>query len=445
MKRWLYIFLLVCLIGCQSAEAIATETAIASTATQVLTSTPTASPSLTSTLTPTPKPCPQINVNLIYGPPEEFKDVTSIESFLNAGGDPKQLAQYYESVIKDLNADTVPEILVQSGSLFKRLLLFSCTNGEYKEQLIREDETDIGLAEQIKIMAIDDLNKNGAPELIYKTLTCLWLRCGELFVIEWDGEKFLPIIKDNKYGETVDYADMSDPQDAYLEDLDNDGIPELIWKGEIPPEWHGDYWVYYPERLATHVYKWDGKNYSALPVTYSPPEFRFQAVQDGDRYTRAGEYPKALNSYDLAISSDSLDWWTEDRRLYNLNQDGFDTCNGSPCPSPSPDPKERPVLSAYASYRIMLIHILTNNLDDADVVYRKLLKDYPEDNPGYPIAEMATLFWNEYQVSKDISKACDASVTFIATYQDVLMSLSGGISLQNIYYLKKTSEVCPFK
>src|SRR5262245_3692473 len=103
---------------------------------------------------------------------------------------------------------------------------------------------------------------------------------------------------------------MDEPNDAYLRDLDGDGIAELIWTGEVSPEWHGDYWAFYPQRLATHVFRWDGVNYTAQLVEYSAPQFRFQAVQDGDMYSKAGFYEKALESYQLAITSDRLKWWT---------------------------------------------------------------------------------------------------------------------------------------
>lgn len=451
MKRWLPILIVFCLAGCQSAQAIPTETLNISTVTQVPTSLPVASPTATSTLTPlptitpTPKACPQIDANFIYTPPEDGDYELAIQNFLNDGGDPELLAQHNFVDIEDLNGDNVPEILVQPYSIFKRLLLFSCINGEYREYLFSDEDRDVGLAERIEILAIDDLNQNGVPEVVFKTLTCIWGRCGSLFIVEWDGEQYTRLIKDEKRGEIVGYASMDDPKEAYLKDFDNDGIPELAWIGEVPPEGHGDYWVYYPQRLATHVYKWDGKNYSALPVSYTPPEFRFQAVQDGDRATLAGEYQQALDLYQLAINSNSLDWWTEERHLFLLNQYGFDTCNGSPCPSPNPDPKERPILSAYARYRIMLIHVLTDNPDETEKNYQQLLLDFPVDNAGYPIAEMATLFWNEYLISKDLSKACGASINSIISQRDVLSVLSGNTISQNISYDRKPSEVCPFK
>ena len=51
--------------------------------------------------------------------------------------------------------------------------------------------------------------------------------------------------------------------------------PEIVIEGRIRTDaWEddgpfGDYWLYYPKRLEFHAYDWDGRYYSALPVTYS--------------------------------------------------------------------------------------------------------------------------------------------------------------------------------
>lgn len=449
MKRLLYILFFIYLTGCQAVETISTETVVANTPTLFLTSTPTSPPTTIPTLTPppTPKACPVINPEVTYNLPEDpfYKvQIQSITDFLNAGGNPNQLSEYFEINIENLNYDLVPDILVQQGFVFKVLTLFSCINGNYEEQLVGDNPEGSDI---IDIMAVKDFNKNGVPEIFYKELGCFFLRCGALSIIEWDGEKFARILKDEDIWNNtqVNYATMSEPQDAYLKDLDNDGIPEFIWIGEVTPEWHGDHWAFYPQRLATHVYKWDGKNYSALPVTYSPPEFRFQAAQDGDRFALAGESQKALGFYKMTINDNDLGWWSEARWKYIKYQHGFDSCDGTPCPLPTPDSMERPMLSAYATFRVMLIHVLTNNLDEAEKTYQKILENYPIDNPGYSVAEMATLFWNEYQASHDIAKACSQSVTYATKHQDMLKILEGGHSGQEISYKNNPREVCPFK
>ncbi|MBI5352984.1 MAG: hypothetical protein HZB50_10130 [Chloroflexi bacterium] len=453
MKKLLYILVVISLVGCQTAEAIPTQTVIANTPTLFLTSTPTNTPTTIPTSTPssTPKTCPAVNPDIKYHLPEDpyyLIKIQSITHFLNAGGDPNQLSEYFTINIENLNNDSVPDILVQEGSVFKVLTLFSCINGNYEEQLVGNDPE---VSDIIDIMAVKDFNRNGVPEVFYKELGCFGLRCGGLGIIEWDGEKFSRILKDkerrrDKYV-NVNSATMSEPQDVYLKDLDGDGIPEFVWTGEVTSEWHGDHWLYYPQRLATHIYKWDGENYSALPVEYASPAFRFQAVQDGDRFSSAEEYQKALGFYKMAINNNDLGWWSEDRWLYINGQHGFGPCanSGTPCPPPTPDPKERPILSAYATFRVMLVHVLTNNLDEAEKTYQRILKTYPVDNLGFPIAEMATSFWNEYQASQNIAEACAQSITYITKHTDVLTILEGAHSGQQIPYKNHPYEVCPFK
>lgn len=463
MKKWLYVLLLISLVGCQTVEAIPTKTMVASSITPALISIPTNSPSETPALSltiapsPTPKACPSRNANVTYKSPETpvYHDVhvRSIEDFLNAGGDPEQLSIYFNAKVKDyfqvnfidLNADATPDLLVREGDDSKLLLLFSCINGVYQEQLGQKE-----LSDQLEIMGIDDFNKNGIPEIVYKEIGCFFSRCGFLSVIEWDGEKFSSTLKDK--GLTgrqvvVDSVSMSEPQDSHLEDLDGDGIPELIWTGEVPPDWHGDHWAFYPQRLATHVFKWDGVNYTAQQVEYSAPMYRFQAVQDGDLYAKAGLYDKALQFYQLAIESNNLDWWTEERYNYIVGPHGLGPCaeKSSTCPLPAEDPNERPILSAYASFRTVLVHLLMNDSMKAETVYQDILKTYSPESRGYPIVEMTTKFWNEYQTTQGFAKACAQSLTYIKARQDVLSILTGGANVQGIYYKNKPQEVCPFK
>jgi len=197
MKRFLYILILISLVGCQSAELIPTQTMIASTLTPLSTSTSTNSPSATPTLTltitpsPTPKTCPSINADVVYKLPDapfyHDEEIQALESFLNAGGDPNQLSAYYDVKFKgyfqanviDLNADAVPDLFVREGDYFHSVLLFSCINGAYQEQLDEEERSN-----QIEIMGIDDFNKNDVPEIVYKEIGCFFSRCGSLSIIE---------------------------------------------------------------------------------------------------------------------------------------------------------------------------------------------------------------------------------------------------------------------
>lgn len=406
----------------------------------------TPTPEPTSTPLPFSATCSNKVPSLRYTPPSDpsYKAlIQAITDFLNAGGQPELLKSYYKTTIQDLNNDSALEILVIK-SLIAGIYLFSCQNGKYA---YTEVYAGFGGGNSINILSLTDNNKNGLPEIFMKEIGCFNNRCGALSVVEWDGEKFAQIIKDTAWnGEVVSYATMHEPANAYLKDLDNDGIKELVWIGELPPSWHGDHWADYPQRLATHVFKWDGTNYAAQPVEYAPPEYRFQAVHDGDNYAKGGAYEKALKSYQLAIESESLEWWTEERRDYIIGPYGYGPCaeTGASCPPPAPDPNERPILSAYSAFRIMLVHLLTNNPSEAEKTYQELLSTY-SGTPASPILNMAAAFWAEYQASQNISQACQKAVISIKDQKEVLGILSGKGSFQSFNYEYSPEEVCPFK
>jgi tetratricopeptide (TPR) repeat protein len=375
---------------------------------------------------------------------------SAILDYLNAGGVPEKLdALTYDVTIRELNNDDAPEIIFYDYR-FPDFVMFTCDNGKYKEAITRQVYVDL-VASFVDILAITDNNKNGFPEVFIEGIGCIYWSCGGLYVVEWDGEEFVHRVKESdSSGSNSNYAEMTYRSASYLKDLDGDGVAELIWKGEVMPEWHMDRWSFYPQRLATHIYKWDGMNYTEQIVEYSTPEFRFQAVQDGDLYSKAGFYEKALQSYQQAATHDSLKWWTDDSYDYTIASYGVGVCaeNISTCPVPVEDPRERPILSAYASFKKIIVYLLLDDVVKADATYQELQRVHPIETPGYPITEMAIAFWTEYQTSQDVSKACVLSIASIEDQTDVLSYLTGGyngLADQGIDYEYYPDEVCPFK
>lgn len=187
-------------------------------------------------------------------------------------------------------------------------------------------------------------------------------------------------------------------------------------------------------------------NYTAQPVEYSTPKYRFQAIHDGDRYLRVGHYEEALHSYDLVITSDELDWWTEDLKDWLSGSYGFGPCANNACVfHPTEDPNERAVLSAYASFKKMVVYLLMNDATSAENVYQNLLVSHQSETLDYKIIGMATTFWKEYQSSQDIAKACNQAVAHIRIQSNVLAYLTGSSNGQSISYEYDPWEVCPFK
>jgi hypothetical protein len=401
--------------------------------------------------------CSNINSNIRYTYNETMNWDSlqqSILDFLNRGGKPELLKSYFPVMVEDLNNDKIPEILIIYNFAYvaSRVNIYGCVNGKHETVFTSEitgftshDSSILGSAIDpgFEGTVIQDINKNGLPEVFIKSLGCMFSRCGELNVIEWNGKEFAKILKDLDNTDKTNIAEMFYPQKVFLRDLDNDGIPEIGWVGGVPDS--TDYGIGLPWRLETHIYKWDGTYFTARPIQYAAPEYRFQAVQDGDRFAMEGKYTKALASYKAAIQ-DNLSWWTKQRENYLQSSYQVGDCANlsTPCPPPTPDPNERPLLSAYASFRIILMNILVNEPEKAESQYQEMLKTYPQENAGYPFIEMATAFWTEYQSAQNMSNACEKAVAYATEHPNILTMLGSDYhGWQSLTY--KPLDVCSFK
>lgn len=162
-----------------------------------------------------------------------------------------------------------------------------------------------------------------------------------------------------------------------------------------------------PWRRMTFYFKWDGQYFTLTKKFFDPPYYRFQAVEDADYAALDGAYDQALDLYQQVIFNDKLEWWTKERREYI----GFKLIaewQRKPfvATPPAPDPNEYLYLSAYARFRIMVLHIVRGYESDAQVVYQTLLKKFPGDTPGSVFARMAEGFWETYQSTHSIGEAC---------------------------------------
>lgn len=158
------------------------------------------------------------------------------------------------------------------------------------------------------------------------------------------------------------------------------------------------------------------------------------------------EYDRALSMYQDTIFSDKLDWWSEALQL-ELSWLAFNGNSNAPTPIPQ-NYAEYFQLSAYARFRILLIHLIRGFDSDAQIVYNNLVAQYPPGNPGYPYVEMATAFWNEYQSSQDIGLACVQAVAYAAAHPEILSPL-GNVDGENWHGIQsldyEPGDVCPVK
>jgi hypothetical protein len=175
---------------------------------------------------------------------------------------------------------------------------------------------------------------------------------------------------------------------VHLQDINGDGLQELVVKQGIPIGSDGVPW-----RTETDICTWNGKSFVLTHTELGAAEYRFQAVQDGDRATSAGKFDRALGLYQQAIFDASLQGWSENRLLYEMER-ARERDSGqapSPQPTPIPDPAEYPNLAAYARYRILLLHVVRGYLTEAGTVYSALEERYPEGQVGHAYAEWQLL------------------------------------------------------
>jgi hypothetical protein len=239
--------------------------------------------------------------------------------------------------------------------------------------------------------------------------------------LEWDGSSIISLFEDlwyrSPYGAvnqnlhhpgsfSISGLPNEDPpfSPAVFEDIDENGMVEILLSGGIPSGSEARY--YGPWRVETITLSWNGYSYVVSGWQPDVPRYRFQAVQDGDVFTRWNQYDQALTAYQQVISDESLDDWSVARQAYEQKYVFNPYFEGTPPQKPAPDPAEYPNLAAYASFRILLLHALQDHLPEAQISYEALLTKFPPETEGSIYSDLAQLFWEEYQVSQDKSSAC---------------------------------------
>ena len=333
----------------------------------------------------------------------------------------------------DVTGDGVPDLLFTEMPLI--LNVFICKDGQYQRQL---PIAEAGHAYQPFIVDIDDLNLDGMNEIVTKAGDD---RSTGIWVLEWDGSEFQNLKLTGDYYENNSCGLLVGPSALEIRDTDGNGTKELILEQGIP------IWIEYyyglPWRKQTRTCSWNGFEFVMTHSEYSPPEYRFQAVQDGDVAALAGEYDRAIAFYQEAIFSDKLEWWSPERRAYERLVAQMQAVHTPvPLPTLTPDPSEYGYLASYARYRILLIHVVRGYLPEAKIVFDTLQANFPKGQPGHEFAAMAKVFWDEYQVSADIGLACQAAIAF--PDKDIALTFLGSDYHGEQSHTYVPEDVCPF-
>lgn len=401
----------------------------------ISTFTPTFDVSMIITFTPEEKAiCPKTNLDENI---ELYKDqgyvpnadevFPPILDFLNKGGDVNKIIEKSDQVfrtnvasLQDMTNDGTPELVYK----YPGLLVFTCENSQYK--IIFEG----GGISRYKIL--NDINKNGIPEI----LTNIGISNAgvDINIEEWNGSEFSSI---GQLG--IDGGFHYD-----IVDWNKDGLQDFVFRGGASGPCCLDFTT--PWRYKTRIYSWNGNEYLESYLFFDKAEYRFQAIQDGDREVLYGNYEIALSHYQDAISNSSLEWWTEERKDYEVKlfYDSYNPTPPTPLPYPLENPAEYPSLVSYAYYRIMLLQLMQGQETEANQIYRTLQETFGMDVYAKPYIEMTTEFLRAYQVNKSMYDGCVAAIQYAVENPEILIPLGSNYhSDQSKIY--KPADVCPFR
>jgi hypothetical protein len=408
--------------------------------------TPTLGPPITRTPAPAaecPKPSPETPTIAFSQNIDEIEK--QILAYLNAGGSPLALVTAFRQMalpdpaifVKgtvftvDVTGDTTPDVVMDwvvfaNGATEGTIFVFSCNQGRYQTVHVANFGGTTFLApdeyENAGLRAVQDMNQDGVPEIVYAFVYNAGFVVGAerlFYIIEWDGADFVNLV----FG-SLDRFGRFDPcecaivsnGDGEIRDTNGDGYLELTVTWGLPLQ----DWIYdYPPREWTDIFAWNGTAFTLARSEDGPPAYRLHALWDGDDASRLGRYDEALALYQRVIFDESLlPWW----KIPTFSYPGAYADEPQP-----PDPDERPRLSAYARYRIMLLHIVQGNFAEAKIVYDTLLSRFPLGSVGHQYAELATLFWDEYQKAGDIAPACEIAIQHTEAAAAVRISALKGI------------------
>jgi len=312
----------------------------------------------------------------------------------------------------DVTGDRGADILVSlyfyqpSGELDGALFGFTCQAGSYASVLSVPLSGWLrpGSAPDPGFRAVQDLNADGVLEIVYSYIGEIrpsgdFLR--RFLILEWDGSGFSSLVSGEK---DVTAALEVDNGDGALRDVDRNRSVELLLNHTPGAELAGNLLA----RPFSETWSWNGRVFSLQRIEYAAPVYRFQAVYDADAAFGYGDTARALQLYQKVIRDTRLLGWSRGRHP-------FDSFYGV-TPTPAPETDETALLSAYAAYRILLLHTVQGQTDAADQDYREMAREFPQGKPGNAYLKLAGVLRQAYQSSADLSEACRQAVDYAAAH-----------------------------
>lgn len=411
--------------------------------------TATASPTLGKLITRTPAPsatCPP-ELDGVPLPPlddsawsEEKGDTESLLTYLNNGGSPDKLkamrgGQIFDVRKTDVTDDKTNDLVIAARPPWMGafLYVFACHDGKYFTAALLSFHDEGG---QAGIRAIQDMNSDGVQDIVYSYQPIVGTHgYGGQFtgIYEWDGQALQSLISSPDAGQTYFIGASSEGRFERIEKRDN-GTYELVLVQTI-----ADKDTYYggpvTGRSSLGFWVWNGVAFTYLcSRAYEPATYRIHAVIDGENDIQCGDYAQAMADYGRAIFDNSLLAWSN-AVTWNPKNTYF-------------NPDERTYIEAFSRYRIILLHLVQKQIEEAKTDYSILQRKYPDGTTGHQFAALTKAFWDTYQAQGSIAAGCQSAIDYARDRVELLApmtQISVEIQTFNPRPVDNWAAICPFK
>jgi hypothetical protein len=213
--------------------------------------------------------------------------------------------------------------------------------------------------------------------------------------------------------------------DLKFEDLNGDGIQEIIAAGPTPTHLMGGL----TNRDIVRIYGFDGYNWRIVSTEYLPSIYRHHVLADGQRAFDDGNLELAAQFFDQAAHDDTL---TSADSNFNITQDiqPFQDF---------PDEYQR----AFALFRLMIVQIALGEKAMAENTFAELGERYPNETRGGEFTQLAALYKAEVESGKSFGQACAAVTQFTLDTFPYLGEHIGYWGWLNMGFTNETH--CPYK
>lgn len=246
---------------------------------------------------------------------------------------------------------------------------------------------EAGVAADVVVLAAEDINADGHPDVAWSDTTCGAKACfSTVHVISWIDGSFQEWIGS---GTTMASAVVK------LADFLPEGSgQELVMSGGMVGTTLAG-----PQRVVTNTWASPGgAPYELVRQDAASSDCLYHGVQDGDLAMAAGAqdgYAAAIAAYRAAADDPRLvACWIRENELDELH--------------------------AYALYRLAVAQAYVGQVDAAGQAVADLAKRYPADS----YAKLAELWWIAYRTTRDASAACAVARTVAERHPDTWQRLT---------------------